>query len=464
MSTHSARGRRPAAFPAALPPPRHWLRAGGRRLGDLLPKRLYYRSLLIVVLPMVLLQCVIAYFFMERHWQQVTFRLSQALTQDIAALVDLYRTVPHDKDNANLERIAFERLGLDADFLPPQPLPTALPRPFFSLLDHSLSNEIRKQIGLPFWIDTVGRSSLVEIRIQLDDAVLRVLARRSAAYASNSHIFLLWMIGTSVVLLAVAVAFLRNQIRPIVRLAVAAENLGKGRMVDYRPSGATEVRRAGYAFVEMRRRIERNLEQRTTMLNGVSHDLRTVLTRFKLGLALMDEGPDAEAMRRDVDEMARMLEDYLAFARGDAGEASAAIDIRALLEDLRSDAERAGHATRIDVTGETGVTVRPDAFKRCLANLVGNALRYGATIHLQASRDQRFLSVLVDDDGPGIPPDQREEAFRPFHRLDRARNQDHGGSGLGLAIARDIARSHGGDVHLGESPLGGLRAVVRVPV
>ena len=378
---------------------------------------------------MVLLQCVIAYFFMERHWQSVTFRLSTALTQDIAALIDLYHTTPQDKDNANLERIAFERLGLDVDFLPRQPLPTALPKPFFSLLDDSLSNEIRKQIGQPFWIDTVGRSNMVEIRIQLGDAVLRVLARRSATYASNSHIFILWMMGTSAVLLAVAIAFLRNQIRPIVRLAIAAENLGKGRLMDYRPSGALEVRRAGYAFIEMRRRIERTIEQRTTMLNGVSHDLRTILTRFKLSLALMEDGPDQDDLIKDVDEMNRMLEAYLAFARGDAGEASASIDVAALLEELKSEAERHGRATRIDVSGETSVIVRPTAFKRCLANLVGNALRYGAVIHIEAVRDERFLTIHVDDDGPGIAPEQREDVFRPFHRLDQARNQDHGGTG-----------------------------------
>lgn len=413
---------------------------------------------------MVILQCVIAYFFMERHWQSVTFRLSTALTQDIAALIDLYRTTPQDKDNANLERIAFERLGLDVDFLPKQALPTALPKPFISLLDDSLSNEIRKQIGLPFWIDTIGRSNMVEIRIQLGDVVLRALARRSAAYASNSHIFILWMMGTSAVLLAVAIAFLRNQIRPIVRLAIAAENLGKGRLIEYRPSGALEVRRAGYAFIEMRRRIERTIEQRTTMLNGVSHDLRTILTRFQLSLALMDEGPDQEALVKDVEEMGRMLEAYLAFARGDAGEDSVSIDIGALLEELKTEAERLGRSARIAVSGETMMIVRPHAFKRCLANLVGNASRYGSVIQLEASRDQRFLTINVDDDGPGIAPAQREEVFKPFHRLDQARNQDHGGTGLGLAIARDIARSHGGDVHLADSPLGGLRATVRVPV
>ena len=429
-----------------------------------MPKRLYSRALLIVVVPVVLLQCAIAYFFMERHWQQVTFRLSIALTQDLAALVDLHRSFHDRKADEELERVAFERLALDVDILPKQALPPPLPKPFFNLLDRSLSNEIRRQIGLPFWIDTVGRSSLIEIRIQMEDATLRVLARRSAAYASNSHIFLLWMLATSVVLLTVAIMFLRNQIRPILRLAAAAEALGKGRTTDFRPSGALEVRRAGYSFLEMKRRLERAMEQRTTMLNGVSHDLRTVLTRFKLSLALADDGPESAEMEADVDEMSRMLEAYLAFARGDAGEASAAVDMGALLEELKSDAERNGHATSIAISGETTVVVRPDGFKRCLANLVGNAQRYGDRIEIEATRDTRFLVVNIDDDGPGIPPAQREDVFRPFFTLDEARNQDQGHTGLGLAIARDIARSHGGDIQLGDSPLGGLRATVRIPV
>ena len=244
----------------------------------------------------------------------------------------------------------------------------------------------------------------------------------------------------------------------------AAQDFGKGREMDFRPHGAREVRQAGYAFFEMRRRIERAMEQRTAMLNGVSHDLRTVLTRFKLSLAMLEENADTDAMRKDVEEMQRMLEDYLAFARGDAGETAAATDMRALLEDLKADAERHGHATELRFTGDTIVTVRPDAFKRCVANLVGNAQRHGQKISIEAVRDQRFLTIHVDDDGPGIPPENREDVFRPFFRLDEARNQDESGSGLGLAIARDIARSHGGDISLGDAPLGGLRATVRVPV
>jgi two-component system, OmpR family, osmolarity sensor histidine kinase EnvZ len=439
--------------------------AFGRGFKGLMPTGLYARSLLIIILPMVILQSVVAWVFMERHWNTVTRRLSGAVTQDISALIDIYQTYPHDSDNAQIRRLAQERLGLVVDFLPVTEMPPPGPKPFFSLLDQSLSEEIRKQIGKPFWIDTVGRSALVEIRIQLDDTVMRIFARRSAAYASNSWIFLLWMVGTSLVLLTVAVLFLRNQIRPILRLADAAESFGKGREVPgFRPRGAREVRRAAQAFIEMKRRVERTIEQRTTMLAGVSHDLRTVLTRFKLELALIGDSPEVDAMRRDVDEMGRMLEAYLAFARGDAGEKSASTDMAGFLDELKIDAERHGHKTTVEFHGHPVVTVRPHAFKRCLANLVSNAARFGSAISIRGHRDHRWLTVTVDDDGPGIPVSRREDVFKPFVRLDDARNQDEGGTGLGLAIARDIARSHGGDIALADSPLGGLRATVRVPV
>ncbi|HEU5275314.1 MAG TPA: ATP-binding protein [Xanthobacteraceae bacterium] len=441
-----------------------WDRVGGW-FKSLMPTGLYARSLLIIIVPMVVLQSVVAFVFMERHWNTVTRRLSAAVTQDIAALIEIYKVYPQDAERSQIRRIAAERLGMQVDFLPASDLPPIGPKPFFSLLDQALSEELRKQIGRPFWIDTVGNSSLVEIRIRLDDAVMRVFARRSAAYASNSQIFLLWMVGTSLVLLTVAILFLRNQIRPILRLTEAVESFGKGRDVpNFRPRGAREVRRAASAFIEMKARVERTIDQRTTMLAGVSHDLRTVLTRFKLELALIGDSAEAEAMKRDVDEMGRMLEAYLAFARGDGGEQASPTDMEAFLEELKADAERHGHNTTVVFHGYPVVTVRPNALKRCLANLVSNAARFADAIAITGHRDHRWLTVTVDDDGPGIPLHLREDVFKPFLRLDDARNQDEGGTGLGLAIARDIARSHGGDITLGESPLGGLRAAVRVPV
>lgn len=437
----------------------------GRRFKSVMPTGLYARTLLIMIVPMVLLQSVVAFVFMERHWNTVTRRLSQAVVQDIATLIDVYKVYPQDKDRTQIKAIAQQRLGLVVDFLPLGDMPPPGPKPFFSLLDQALSVQIGRQITRPFWIDTVGRSNLVEIRIQLDDAVMRIFAQRSAAYASNSEIFLFWMVGTSSILLIVAILFLRNQIRPILKLADAAESFGKGREApNFRPRGAREVRRAANAFIEMKARIERAMEQRTAMLAGVSHDLRTILTRFKLELALIEDGPEVDGMRKDIDEMSGMLEAYLAFARGDSGEQAQPTDMAAALEELRSDAERNGHKATVTFHGLPIVTVKPAAFKRCLGNLVSNAARHANDIAITGHRDHRYLTVTVDDDGPGIPADMREEVFKPFLRLDDARNQDEGGTGLGLAIARDIARSHGGDITLAESPMGGLRAVVRVPV
>jgi two-component system osmolarity sensor histidine kinase EnvZ len=430
-----------------------------------LPKGLYARALFIIIAPMVILQSVVAFVFMERHYNAVTRRLSAAVVQDISALIEMRKGFPADQDYMELRRVARERLGLVVDFLPVTELPAVGPKPFFSLLDQALSEEIRKRIGRPFWIDTVGKSNLVEVRVQLDDGVMRIFAHRNAAYASNSEIFLFWMVGTSLVLITIAILFLRNQIRPILRLTEAVESFGKGRDApNLRARGAREVRRAAVAFLEMKARVERAIEQRTTLLAGVSHDLRTVLTRFKLELAMLDDGPETEAMRKDVDEMSRMLEAYLAFARGDSGERSEPVDMAAFLDELRGDAERHGCSASVQFHGYPVATVRPHAFKRCLANLVTNAARYGEAVTITGHRDHRYMTITVDDDGPGIPPSRRDDAFKPFMRLDDARNQDVAGSGLGLTIARDIARSHGGDVKLGDSPMGGLRASVRIPV
>jgi two-component system, OmpR family, osmolarity sensor histidine kinase EnvZ len=430
-----------------------------------MPKRLYARSLIIVIAPMILLQSVIAFMFMERHWQTVTLRLSQAVTRDIAAIIDMIETYQHNADYSDVVRIAQDRLSLKIDIMPPEPLPPPGPKPFFSILDQILSAEITRQINRPFWLDTVGNSNIVEIRIQLEDKVLRVFARRSQAYASNTHIFLLWMVGTSLVLLTIAVPFLRNQIRPIMKLAEAAESFGKGRPMprDFRPRGAEEVRRAGVAFIQMRERIERQIEQRTAMLTGVSHDLRTILTRFKLQLALTGPRAETAALDQDIDDMQSMLEGYLAFARGETSEDAGRFDLRAFLDKLAEEAKLRERTLTTSLTGRPEVHVRPNAFARLLSNIVGNAFRYAHNVEVNAVHTRGWLTITINDDGPGIPAEKREEVFKPFFRLDEARNLDSSGTGLGLAIARDIARSHGGDISLDDSPLGGLKAVIRVP-
>jgi two-component system osmolarity sensor histidine kinase EnvZ len=438
-------------------------------LADAMPKGLYARALIIIIAPIVLLESVVAFSFMERHWQSVTRRLSEATARDIAALIDVYESYGIDDNYARLIEMARDRLRLSLQILPPGDLPTMQPKPFFAFLDRTLSNEIRKQIKRPFWIDTVGQSRHVEIRIKHDNAVLRFIASGHQTYASNSHIFLMWMMGTSIVLLTVAILFMRNQIRPILRLAEAADAFGKGRPVpdDFRPRGAREVRQAAQAFIEMRERITQHVDQRTTMLAGVSHDLRTVLTRFKLELAFLGDDPGVRALKADVNEMQHMLEDYLAFAKGDGGEVAEPTNVRDLLEEVHADVQYFGKPVELKLRRRRRDLVLPlkrNAFKRAITNLVSNAARFGDQIVIRAGTDRQWLRVEVDDDGPGIPLRERDNVFKPFYRLDHARNQDEGNSGLGLAIARDIAKSHGGDIALGESSMGGLRAVIRVPL
>jgi two-component system, OmpR family, osmolarity sensor histidine kinase EnvZ len=438
--------------------------------GDLLPKGLYARALLIIIAPIVLLESVVAFTFMERHWSQVTERLSEATARDIAALVEMYEAYPLEKDYGKLIDIAQNKLGLSSlTLLPAGELPTTQPKPFFGLLERKLSDQIRVHVKKPFWIDTVGRSGLVEIRIKSEGAILRVITQRNQIYASNSHIFLIWMVGTSVILLTAAILLLRNQIRPILKLAEAADSFGKGRGIpeDFKPRGAREVRQAAQSFLEMRDRITQHVEQRTHMLAGVSHDLRTVLTRFKLELELMGSGPDVEGMKADVIEMQQMLEEYLAFTRGDGGEQFSDTNVYELLEEIVEDAEHFDAKIEIDLPRRRRDIILPlkrQAMKRALMNLVANASRYGDRVMIRASIDRTRLQIDVEDDGPGIPAQERDNVFKPFYRVESGRTMEHGHVGLGMAIARDIAKSHGGDIELGRSALGGLQVSLRVPL
>ncbi len=440
-------------------------------ISDLIPKGLYARALIIIIAPIVVLEGVVAFVFMERHWQNVTRRLSEATARDIAALIDLYKANPGKEEQQKLIEMARARLNLSMQILPPGDLPEQRPKPFFDLLDRALSREISKFVRKPFWIDTVGQSRHVEIRIQHKDAILRFIATRSQTYASNSHIFLLWMVGSSIILLTVAILFLRNQIKPILRLADAADAFGKGRPIpeDFRPRGAREVRGAAQAFLEMRDRIKTHVEQRTTMLAGVSHDLRTVLTRFKLELALLGDSRDIRSLRKDVNEMQHMLEDYLAFARGDGGEEARPTNLRELLEEIHKQAEAFGTPIELKIRkkkneGDIVLPLKRNAIKRAITNLVSNAVRYGDNVIIRAAKEGQWVRVEVDDNGPGIPESERENVFRPFYRIDKARTKEQANSGLGLAITRDIAKSHGGDITLGQSSMGGLRAIISLPL
>ncbi|HEX5665780.1 MAG TPA: ATP-binding protein, partial [Hyphomicrobium sp.] len=385
-------------------------------LAEALPKGLFARALLIIITPIVVLEGVIAFVFMERHWQSVTRRLSEATARNIAVLIELYDTGKDATANTRLIELARDKLNLTMQILPPGDLPAPAPKPFFNLLDRALSKEISRNVQRPFWIDTLGEARLVEIRVKHDDAILRFIATRTQTYASNSHIFLLWMIGTSIILLTVAILFLRNQIRPILKLADAADAFGKGRPFpdDFRPRGAREVRQASQSFIEMRDRITQHVEQRTTMLAGVSHDLRTILTRFKLELAFLPDTAETRSLRSDVNEMQHMLEDYLAFARGDGGEEARPTNLRTLLEEVHEEAQSYGTPIELKLRRSKQDLVLPlkrNAFKRAVTNLVSNAVRYGDKIIIRAATEGNWLRVEIDDNGPGIPASERENVF-----------------------------------------------------
>ena len=432
-----------------------------------MPTGLFPRSLLIIVMPVVLTQIVVAFVFMERHWNTVTQRLSSAAVSDIAMLVDL-RMREQGGDSELLSQMAGDTFSMSVAFLPGESLPETQTAPTVALLHQSLSRELTQKVGRPFWLDTVTYDNYVDIRVLLPGEVMRVLTERQRVYATNTHIFMIWMISASVVLLLVSGVFLRNQIRPIQRLAEAAEEFGKGRDTpEFRPRGASEVRRASASFIEMRDRIQRQIEQRTTMLAGVSHDLRTPLTRLKLQMAMMPPDVDVDEVNSDIGEMEDMLDDYLAFARGYQGESASPLDFSAFLEQIHHDAERRWGDVQLRLTDNINgqVSLKHNAMRRCVTNLVNNACKHAKLVHIAAKRDltEDMIYITIDDNGVGIPEDRLEDVFRPFYRLDDARNAEMGGTGLGLAIARDVARNHGGDIVLKRSGLGGLNARISLP-
>ena len=438
-----------------------------RALKRLMPRGLFGRSLIIILAPMLILQAVVTAVFFDRHYRIVTATMTRGVANDVGYLVMLENRLPLGPERDKERQTAAQLFGFPAEFMAGERLTRTVSAPD-TVLDRQLAFIFSGQMPQAVNFDTQTFRDYVDLRVQLKDGVLRLLVPRERVTASNADIFILWMIGSSLVLIAIATLFLRNQVKPIERLAYAAENFGKGRTIaEFKPHGATEVRRAATAFLEMRERIDRFVQQRTEMLAGISHDLKTPLTRMRLQLAMMPHDADAEAMAGDIADMERMLNEYLEFARGEGGDAAEPADLAVLAAEAVADAGRAHDAqARIALTvGEPlTVAIKRNALKRCLVNLIDNALKYGRRVQVALQRVGKHIELSVEDDGPGIAEDRREEAFRPFHRLDQGRNLQTGGVGLGLAIARDIARAHGGDVRLERSALGGLRATIRLPI
>ena len=431
-----------------------------------LPKSLFGRSLLIFVVPVAVMQGLIAWAFFEEHWETVTQRLSEGVAGDVALMTELFEQT--GENTAIFEQLAdsaYRNMQLSVDFREGELLPTSRRSSFFRTLDRTLRRSLTAAMDNPVWFDTTRYPAYVDIRVQTETGVLRFIAVRERVFATTGHIFLLWLFGATALLSLVSVIFIRNQVKPIRRLADAAKQFGRGEDAgDFKPAGAREVREAAHAFIDMRQRISRHIEQRTSMLAGVSHDLRTPITRLKLQLAMMPESPEREDAIADLAEMEHMLEEYLAFARGQVNEETVEADVPALVAEVVEAARRADPDISLATEDDIRANLRPGVFKRGIANLISNACAYGTKCEVSVRRLKTRLEIIVDDNGPGIPADKREEAFKPFSRLDEARNMNREGVGLGLAIARDVARGHGGEVELCDSPLGGLRAVMRLPL
>lgn len=447
------------------------MKALGRALRALLPRGLLGRSLLIILLPLLILQGVALQLFYGGHLDVISRRLAGGVAGELGLVIELLIRDPSPENRAWVFRETAWRLDMALAFEPgatlgpPTGRSTSLP---LLPLEEDLAAAMVERVQRPFDTDWVTDPRSVIIRVQLPDGVLHAEAPRKRLFTGTLYLFVIWLVGSALLLFAVAALFMKNQVRAIRRLAAAAEAFGMGRDIGpMKPEGAAEVRQAAHAFNRMQERIRRFVGQRTEMLAGISHDLRTPLTRMRLGLAVLprteEEEEDIAALTADVEEMERMVAAYLSFARGESGEQPTPADLAGLVREVARKAERDGAEVAVDGPTTLVMPLRQDALRRCLANLLDNARKHARRIAVGVAQVPRgdsggWAQVTVDDDGPGIPPGQREEAFRPFATL------SSGGTGLGLAIARDIARAHGGDVVLEDSPLGGLRARVRLPV
>lgn len=433
-----------------------------RRLKRAMPRGLFGRTILIIILPTILTLVVATFVFFNRHWYTTTHRLTHAVAGDIATFTELLESSQDQKEQ--IYYLAFKRLDLKITFSDYDKLPV-VPEHFVSPLETMFIHALNERVSFPTRVDMKFKNGYFAIYVATSRGVYRYVIPERRIYTPTTEVFIGWMIGSSILLSAIALLFMRNQVRPVRRLAAAADAIGKGLDVPwFKSEGAREVRQASAALMLMRDRLKRAMTQRTAMLAGVSHDLRTPLTRMKLQLAMMPENAETRGFKEDIEDMEAMLEGYLAFARGEEAEPAQEMKLGKFLTDIVTMARKENPNITLTVDSDMKVTWRPNAMRRCIMNLVGNAMRYGKNVHVIISGRDNIADIYVDDDGPGIPEDRYEDVFKPFLRLEESRNANTGGVGLGLSIARDIARVHGGDIALRESAQGGLRVHLWVPV
>ena len=427
----------------------------------ILPKRLFYRSLLIVAVPIIFLQIIITIAFFDSLWIKANKGMTRSLVSEIQTMFDVYK-----KGNESEQEMIINLYNKNFDFVvtlkEDEFLPQIKSERWFSPIDRSLRRELKPVFGNSYWFDTTTYKELVDLRIRYKNGILQIFFPKYKIAPTSVRIFALWITLPGLLLILIALIFLKNQTRPIVNLARAAEKFGKGESIKgFWPSGAQEIRQAGYEFDRMRKRITIHLNQRSEMLSGISHDLRTPLTRLKLQLAMLKQQDLAKKMGDDIEEMERMLNEYLEFARYQKNEKTEMMNLNYVIKDIVKKYDE--KQINLFLEENPKINIRPSSIKRCLINLIDNALVYGQKAEIFTKKMMNNLVILIDDDGPGIPESEYQNVLKPFYRIDKSRGQNKSGVGLGLSIANDIIRSHGGSISLERSPLSGLRVKVSLP-
>ena len=427
----------------------------------ILPKQLFYRGLLIVATPIIILQIIIVIVFFDSLWIKTNKGMARALVSEIVTIIDIYNN-ESEYNKKIVTDLYNKNFNFSVRFLENKELPDIKVERWFSPMDRTLRRELKLSFN-QYWFNTVSYKEVVDLRIKFRDGILQIFFPKERIQASSIRVFVLWITLPTILLIAIAIIFLKNQTRPLIKLAEASEKFGRGEEIDeYHPSGALEIRKAGYEFDKMRKRILRHLNQRSDMLSGISHDLRTPLTRMKLQLALIKDIEISKKLSLDVDEMEKMLNEYLQFSKSNFTEKSEEFNLSALIMSTVKKYENKN--ILVDQENEVFFSGRKNLIQRCLNNLLDNAINFSKNIKVTQQTIKRNVLIFVEDDGPGIPSSEYENVFKPFYKLDKSRNQTKSSVGLGLSIASDIIRSHGGNIELGRSEMGGLKIKIFLPV
>ena len=427
----------------------------------LLPKQLFYRGLLIVATPIIILQITILIVFFDSLWIKTNKGMTRSLVSEIVTIIDIYNNESHYNKQIVTD-LYNQNFNFSVRFLENEKLPDIKVERWFSPMDRTLRRELKPKFN-EYWFNTMAHKEVVDLRIKFRDGVLQIFFPKGRIQASSIRIFSLWITLPAFLLILVAMIFLKNQTRPIIKLAEASEKFGRGEDIEeFRPSGALEIRKAGYEFDRMRKRIIRHLNQRSEMLSGISHDLRTPLTRIKLQLALIKDMEISKKLSGDVDEMEKMLNEYLQFSKSTFSDKTETFDISELIKSTVKKYENADIS--IDQPEKTIFTGRKNLIQRCLNNLIDNALKYATKVKVKQEKIRKTIVIIIEDDGPGIPASEYENVFKPFYKIDKGRSEAKSSVGLGLSISSDIIRSHGGTIALRKSETGGLEVMISLPV